>query len=358
MPEYIKILGQVQASAASSTALLNGFPDPNFEYFTSNQTFSAPNAGPIYNVSNSWYSGSTTSNNQVWYNSDRHFHSATSGRTNVLAFTGHESNSGASWNLKDGTKPYLEAGKPYTLSLYAFANGTGNWQDWGHSSLRFYNGSGWQDLWGMTTGWMNGSGWASGWQGGSSINNQWRQHYKTFTGGGGYFDLNFDLWNHNSNYWSRLWLDSIYLADGAIPLALIPNTNPISGTSGNPNVLFDAPFTVRSEGWQSTPYASPTIKKSTGSWVTAYTVPDNRTAVVSTISVANMASSAATYRIAVVKYGETLSHKHIIAFDQPLALNSNEQLSMGITLSAGDRIIIQSDTDKVQVSVFGSESTV
>jgi len=358
MPEYIKILGQVQASAASSTALLNGFPDPNFEYFTSNQVFSAPAAGPIYDVSNSWYSGSTSSNNQVWYNSDRHVQSATSGRTNVLAFTAHNANSGASWNLKSGTKPFLEAGKPYTLSLYAFANGDGNWESWNHSSLRFFNGSGWQDIWSYTTGWMSGNGWASGWQGGTSINNQWRQHYKTFTGGGGFFDLNLDMWNHNSTYWTRLWLDSIYLADGAIPLALIPNTNPISGTSGNPNVLFEAPFTVRSEGWQSTPYASPTIKRSTGAWVIGYTVPDARSAVVSTMSVTNMASSSATYRIAVVKYGETLSHKHIIAFDQPLALNSSEQLSMGITLAAGDKIMVQSDTDKVQFSIFGSESTV
>jgi hypothetical protein len=358
MPEYIKILGQVQASAAASTAMLNGFPDPNFEGYTSNQTFSPPNAGQIFSVGNSYYSGSTTSNNQVWYNSDRHTFSATSGRTNVLAFTAHNSNSGASWNLQSSTKPFLELGKTYTMSFWAFANGTGNWQDWNHSSLRFYNGSGWSNFWDYTTGWMNGSGWQSGWQGGTSINNQWRQHYRTFTGQGGFFDLNYDTWNHNSDYWTRLWLDSFYLTEGAIPLALIPNTNPISGASGNPNVLFEPPFTVRSEGWQGTAYASPTIKKSTGAWVTGYTVPDNRTAVISTISIANMASSTSTYRLAVVKAGETLTLKHIIAFDQQLALNSNEQMSVGITLSAGDKILCQSDTDKVQFSIFGSESTV
>jgi hypothetical protein len=47
----------------------------------------------------------------------------------------------------------------------------------------------------------------------------------------------------------------------------------------------------------------------------------------------------------------------MLAFDHGLKGNSAETLTLGITLSAGDKIIVQSDVDKLTFSAYGSEIT-
>ena len=153
------------------------------------------------------------------------------------------------------------------------------------------------------------------------------------------------------------WLDNIQLLEGAVPFALLSN-RATDGTSGNANALYTSPYTTRSEGWSGLTYASPTVRKVTGSWVNLYIVPDNRAAVASSITISNIGNVSATYRIAVVKSGESLSHKSMLAFDHPIIQTSNETMTIGLSLAAGDKIIVQSDTDKVQFQLFGSELTV
>ena len=48
---------------------------------------------------------------------------------------------------------------------------------------------------------------------------------------------------------------------------------------------------------------------------TLYTVPALKEAVVSSISICNLASSSATYRIAIRPAGATLANTHYLAYD-------------------------------------------
>ena len=89
---------------------------------------------------------------------------------------------------------------------------------------------------------------------------------------------------------------------------------------------------------------------------TLYTVPAGSSAVVSTVSVANLTGVSNTYRIAVVPSGETLAKKHFTHMDIPIAANNTQTITIGMTLSAGDTIRVAADTDKVSFTAFGSEA--
>jgi regulator of extracellular matrix RemA (YlzA/DUF370 family) len=84
---------------------------------------------------------------------------------------------------------------------------------------------------------------------------------------------------------------------------------------------------------------------------------DNSEPVISTITISNSSTSSQSYRIAVQKFGETLASKHFIAFDHPISATQMETLTLGITLGRQDKIIVQSDSDRVVFSAFGSENT-
>jgi len=89
-----------------------------------------------------------------------------------------------------------------------------------------------------------------------------------------------------------------------------------------------------------------------------YTVPAATEAVLSTIVIANRATSAGTFRLAVIPSGETISSKNYIAFDVPVEATDSTTLTMGVTLSAGDKITADStDNDLFSYNVFGSEIT-
>jgi hypothetical protein len=88
---------------------------------------------------------------------------------------------------------------------------------------------------------------------------------------------------------------------------------------------------------------------------TLYTVPSATTSVVSTITVANQAASAATFRIAVRPNAETLAAKHYVAYDATVAANDTTALTLGITLDAADVITVYASTATVSFNAFGSE---
>jgi glucose-6-phosphate dehydrogenase assembly protein OpcA len=90
---------------------------------------------------------------------------------------------------------------------------------------------------------------------------------------------------------------------------------------------------------------------------TLYTVPSATSAVISTITIANRASSQGSYRIAVRPVGATLANIHYIAYDVPLQANDTTALTLGITLAATDVITIYATTADLSFSVFGSEIT-
>jgi glucose-6-phosphate dehydrogenase assembly protein OpcA len=86
-----------------------------------------------------------------------------------------------------------------------------------------------------------------------------------------------------------------------------------------------------------------------------YTVPALKEAIVSTLVVANRASSAATYRIAVRPAGAALAVQHYLAFDVTVGAADSTTLTLGITLTASDVITVRASTANTSFSVFGSE---
>jgi glucose-6-phosphate dehydrogenase assembly protein OpcA len=86
-----------------------------------------------------------------------------------------------------------------------------------------------------------------------------------------------------------------------------------------------------------------------------YTVPSSTEAVISTITVANRAGTAATYRIAIRPNGDTIANQHYIAYDSALPANDTIALTLGITLDAGDIVTVYASTANVSFNIFGSE---
>jgi hypothetical protein len=86
-----------------------------------------------------------------------------------------------------------------------------------------------------------------------------------------------------------------------------------------------------------------------------YTVGSGKSAIVSTITVANRASSAATYRIAIRPAGATLANVHYIAYDITIAANDTTALTLGVTLAATDVVTVYTSTANFSFSLFGSE---
>jgi hypothetical protein len=88
---------------------------------------------------------------------------------------------------------------------------------------------------------------------------------------------------------------------------------------------------------------------------TAYTVASSTEAVISTITIANLGSAPATYRIAVRPDGATLENKHYIVFDSGVAPQSTDTLTIGMTLNAADVVTVYASTATMAFNLFGSE---
>jgi hypothetical protein len=90
---------------------------------------------------------------------------------------------------------------------------------------------------------------------------------------------------------------------------------------------------------------------------TLYTVPTSTEAVISTLIVANRATSAATYRISIRPNGATLANQHYIAYDVAVGASDSTTLTLGITLDAADVLEVYASTANLTFNAFGSEIT-
>ena len=89
-----------------------------------------------------------------------------------------------------------------------------------------------------------------------------------------------------------------------------------------------------------------------------YLVPSATSAVVSTITICNQASSAATYRIAVVKSGGSTSPAAAaswIVYGATVAASDTTALTLGLTLATGDQIRVYASTATLSFNAYGSE---
>jgi len=377
-----KILGQVQTSDAPAQENINLYPDPNHERYSASTTFNAPSPTKAESI---WVWDTTSYNTshaeQHWpLNEASPSGTTTAGKTGYIRFSthentgGHDQNHQRRWDLSTDFTGNLTAGKTYTIDLWAHAHvDSGNHHgQHGRNELTFWDGAAYQYIIGGVAGdshshlnnvnnthagitqiQTDANGNRAAWNGG------WRRYYRTFTAAGsGKFTMKLRHSQHSQNYWVRTYVDNIYVAEGAVPRALIPAKAP-DGTSGNPLALYTSPFTTRSEGWSGSAFQSATTRKFTGDWQNLYQVPDvaGTSAVCSTLIISNASALTQTYRIAVQKFGETLAQKHFISFDHSISANSMETLTLGITLARQDKIIVQSDSNRLQFSLFGSENS-
>jgi glucose-6-phosphate dehydrogenase assembly protein OpcA len=88
---------------------------------------------------------------------------------------------------------------------------------------------------------------------------------------------------------------------------------------------------------------------------TLYTVPSATEAVVSSIVIANLASSAATFRIAIRPNGASIATSQYIAYDITVGASDSTVLTLGLTLDAADVLSVYASTTTVTFSAFGSE---
>lgn len=88
---------------------------------------------------------------------------------------------------------------------------------------------------------------------------------------------------------------------------------------------------------------------------TLYTVPSSTSSVVSTISVCNQASSAATFRIAVRPAGETLAAKHYIVYGATVPASDSTMITVGLTLATTDVVTVYASSANLSFNAYGSE---
>jgi hypothetical protein len=94
---------------------------------------------------------------------------------------------------------------------------------------------------------------------------------------------------------------------------------------------------------------------------TLYTVPSAKEAVISSISVANLAATTATFRIIIQPSADvsaTILNKQYFGQDITLGLSDTTIITVGLTLATGDVIKVYASTATVAFQAFGDEASV
>ena len=86
-----------------------------------------------------------------------------------------------------------------------------------------------------------------------------------------------------------------------------------------------------------------------------YTVPALTSAVCSTLNIANLAASNATFRIAILPSGSSLQAKNYLAYDTVIPGNDSISLTIGITLAQFDKVQVYASTISQSFNLFGTE---
>lgn len=86
-----------------------------------------------------------------------------------------------------------------------------------------------------------------------------------------------------------------------------------------------------------------------------YTVGAGKSAVVSTIAIANRGATSATYRVAIRVAGAAIANEDYIAYDATITANNSTMITIGITLAATDVITVYASNANLSFNAFGSE---
>lgn len=88
---------------------------------------------------------------------------------------------------------------------------------------------------------------------------------------------------------------------------------------------------------------------------TLYTCPSQTQTVVSFVSVCNTTSGSVTIRIYVLQSGSTATVSNAFIYDRTLTANLTIDVLKGLTLRAGDSIVVYASASNVTFHAFGSE---
>jgi hypothetical protein len=368
-----KVLGQTLTTAASANIVVNLIKDPSFEgitrAITSATTSSSSSSASItgtqwywQNVDGSYYSQDfigDLSQNTTPYTSSINLTTAASRYGNKVIAMGSSNSDGT-----QNTYGYLTYGLSSTANNQSLATalfgGTSAAIPVSASTVYYYG----CDVMGYSYAastfkvlWFNSSGTyisssSSDHSSGATTASWTRKNFSaTSPSTAAYAGIQIQTQFSRTNQ-IQFVMDGVYFSSNAAAATTFPDP-----ATGGTNSLLTAPFTGRYTAVHSgTTNNSTTVQNYAGAATDLYTVPAGSSAVVSTIAVSNPTTSATTYRIAVVKSGETLALKNWIAFDIPLSANSTTTLTLGITLATGDKIQVSNDTANVSFTAFGSES--
>jgi glucose-6-phosphate dehydrogenase assembly protein OpcA len=102
------------------------------------------------------------------------------------------------------------------------------------------------------------------------------------------------------------------------------------------------------------------VDMTSSSLTTLYTCPSDTETVISTIIIANRASVADTFRLAMRDGGEAISDKHYLAYDVPVAANDSTTLTLGVAMQATDVLSIAAGgtASELSFNAFGAEVTI
>jgi hypothetical protein len=88
---------------------------------------------------------------------------------------------------------------------------------------------------------------------------------------------------------------------------------------------------------------------------TLYSVPENKSAVVSTITLCNETNSSITYRLGVSNSANTPTSGNFLSYGATIAANDTVALTLGLTLESGKFLRVSSSSASASMFAFGSE---
>ena len=100
------------------------------------------------------------------------------------------------------------------------------------------------------------------------------------------------------------------------------------------------------------------VNPSATTLTTLYTVPSAKEAVVSSISVANLTATAATFRLAVRPAGASIANQHYLGYDITVGASDSTIITVGLTLATTDVLSVYASTANVAFQAFGDEASV
>jgi hypothetical protein len=86
-----------------------------------------------------------------------------------------------------------------------------------------------------------------------------------------------------------------------------------------------------------------------------YTVPSDTSTVASSVIVCNRSAVLSTFRISIAVGGGATSNKDYIYYDLPIGANDTFIATIGVTLSATDKVKVYSSNTNLSFSLYGSE---